>query len=242
MELEKDMTPILLEDLGMRFATEKSKRKSRYGLYKCQYCGKEFEVYIYHVGSGNTKSCGCLLSTHGQRKHPLYNTWAGMKSRCYNLKDKYYKDYGGRGIKVCDRWLDIHNFIEDMLSSYQEGLSIDRIDVNGNYEPDNCRWTTTTIQARNTRDIYKHNKSGFRGVSWNKRDKKWVSQISIDNKKVSIGYYSTSIDAAKAYERFVRLNNLEHNFTPVLSEEEIEELNNEKGKIDDTDISYLRRA
>ena len=234
--MEKDMTPILVEDLGMKYPTEKSKRPSRYGLFQCQYCGKEFEAHIQSIKSGNTKSCSCVRNSliskanisHGLTKHPLYDMWSHMRDRCNNPKYKKYKDYGGRGILVCDRWLDVYNFIEDMYPSWEKGLSIDRIDVNGNYELDNCRWTTKEVQARNTRDIRTTNKSGFRGVSWHKRDKGWQSNISTNNKLIYLGTYSTSLEAAKAYERYVRLNNLEHNFTPALTEEEIEEINKQR--------------
>ena len=226
--IEKDMTPVLLEDLGMRYPTENSKHKFRYGLYQCQYCGNEFEAKIQHIKSGNTKSCGCLINKHDLTKHRLYSTWGAMKARCYNPNSKAYKYYGARGIKVCDRWLDINNFIEDMYHSYQESLTLDRIDVNGNYDPDNCRWTTKEVQHRNTREIYKNNTSGFRGVAWNKQFSKWRVNIGIGNKIIFLGYYQTALEAAKAYETYVRLNNLEHNFTPALSEDEIKELYNER--------------
>lgn len=226
--LDRNMTPILLEDLGMRFATDKSKRAYRYGLYQCQYCRKNFETVQYYVRRGGIKSCGCqsdkYRNPHGMRKHRLYGTWRQMKARCYNPKHKCYIYYGARGIKVCDRWLDIRNFIEDMYPSWEEGLTLDRIEVNGDYEPNNCRWATTEIQTRNTRDIICTNKSGYRGVSWKKRDKIWTAQISVDNNKIYLGNYNTAIEAAKAYETYVRVNNLEHNFTPVLTEEEIKNL------------------
>ena len=236
-ELERDMTPVLLEDLGMRFATKKSKKKSkrkyRYGLYKCQYCGKEWESIIDSVQKGHTKSCGCLYkrgngTKHSLVRHPLYKTWNAMKHRCYNHKYKSYKDYGGRGIAICDRWMDIEKFIEDMFPTWEEGLSLDRIDVNGNYCVDNCRWVTNEIQHRNTRDIQSNNTSGFRGVHWYKGAHKWVAQICVNNKRISLGSYPTALEAAKAYETYVRLNNLEHNFTPALTPEEIEKLNKQK--------------
>ena len=232
IETGKDMTPILLEDLGMGFPTERSKEKKRYGLYQCQYCRKEFEAMQQHIKNGNTKSCGCLTPvTHRLRSHRLYKTWAGMKNRCYNEKNPNYKDYGARGIQVCDRWLDINNFIEDMYPSYHEGLSLDRIDVDGNYESDNCRWVDKYIQAQNTRDIMKTNTSGYRGVSWHTITGKWLARIEVDSKKMHLGLYPTALEAAKEYERYVRLNNLEHNFTPALTEEEIEELNKKKDMI-----------
>ena len=232
--LEKDMTPILLEDLGMRYPNENSKERKRYGLYQCQYCGKEWEASTQAVKQGNTKSCGCqsikYRNPHGLYKHPLYQCWRDMKARCNNLKSKNYKNYGARGIKVCERWLDINNFIEDMYPTWEEGLSLDRIDVNEDYDPNNCRWVTQNIQSRNTKDIRITNTSGFRGASFNTKEGKWKSQICVCGDVIGLGTYTTALEAAKAYERYVRLNNLEHNFTPALTEEEIEEINKQKGK------------
>lgn len=226
--VEKGMTPILLEDLGMKFATDKSKEKKRYGLYQCQYCGKEFEARLQNVKHESTRSCGCqskkYRNPHGLYKHRLFQTWDKMMARCYNIKNKSYKNYGGRGIKVCDKWLDVVNFIEDMYPTWEEGLSLDRIDVNGNYCPENCRWADKYTQAQNTRDIYKNNTSGFRGVSFIKLTSKWLAYIRIKGQVKNLGYYPTALEAAKAYETYVRLNNLEHNFTPALNEEEVKDL------------------
>ena len=217
--------PTFIKDLGMRYPTSTSKYKARYGVYLCPICNKEFEALTPNIKSGYTKSCGCsynrLTNTHGQVKHRLYHTWNTMKQRCYNIKNKAYLNYGGRGIKVCDRWLDINNFIEDMYPSFQEGLSLDRIDVNGDYEPDNCRWVVKNTQSRNTRDICSTNTSGYRGVCFNKKANKWVAHIGINAKLKYLGLFETPLEAAKAYETYVRQNNLEHNFTPVLTDEEI---------------------
>ena len=232
IKLRYDISPpTLLNNLGLRYATSRSKVRKTYGRYRCS-CGNEFEAVISAVNSGVIKSCGCYRisriieanSTHGMAYHPLYDTWKGMRTRCYSKKAKGYKNYGGRGIKVCDRWLDINNFIEDMYPSYQEDLSLDRIDVNGNYEPTNCRWATNEMQSRNTRDICKNNTSGFRGVSWKKRRNNWGAQIMVDSKLIYLGAFKTALEGAKAYETYVRLNNLDHNFTPALTEEEIEAL------------------
>lgn len=207
------VAPILLEDLGMRFPTENSKRKSRYGLFKC-FCGKEFEAQIMNIKREKQKSCGCLVGkgglTHGLGYHRLYDTWFSMMQRCHNPKHKRFNDYGGRGITVCDRWHSIENFIEDMFPTFEEGLSIDRIDVDGNYEPNNCRWATKLLQSRNTKLIRRNNKSGFRGVSWDKTSNKWVVQISVNYKKIHIGYFKTVEEGALAYNKYVIENNLEH--------------------------------
>lgn len=104
------------------------------------------------------QSCGCLNNKkrrennrkHGLYQHPLYNVWIDMKQRCYNPNDKYYDRYGGRGIKVCEEWKN--NFIafyNDMINEYELGLSLDRIDNDGDYCKQNCRWATAKEQANN---------------------------------------------------------------------------------------------
>ena len=123
-------------------------------------CGNKITIRGWVLTSGRTKSCGCLrvettskqFTTHGLTNDPLYKVWEAMKRRCLSVKEKSYKDYGGRGIKVCDRWLNsFENFHRDMSKGYKWNLTIDRIDVNGNYEPNNCRWATQLQQRSNQR-------------------------------------------------------------------------------------------
>lgn len=142
-----------------------------------------------------------------------------MIQRCYNSEHKYYKDYGGRGITVCERWHSIENFIDDMFLPYSEDLTLDRIDVNEGYNLDNCRWVTKSVQARNTRLLRANNKSGFRGVYWNKRDNKWVAQIKVNSKTIYLGYFNTPIEGAIAYNNYVTENNLEHPLNIIIEEE-----------------------
>lgn len=209
----------LIKDLG-REPTGTKGKTTKYGLFECSICKKHFKTIYYSAINGKTTKCkSCATSirntTHGLGKHRLYPTWNGIMKRIFNVNRIEYKHYGGRGITICDRWLDVKNFIEDMYPSYKEGLSIDRIDVNGNYEPSNCRWVTHEIQHRNTRLIMQTNKTGYRGVSLNKRDNKFLSQIKIKNNVIYLGYFKTALEAAIAYDTYVINNNLEHTINGV---------------------------
>lgn len=127
-------------------------------LCKCD-CGKEVSVRTGSLNSGVTKSCGCyakaVASTpklHGLSKHPLYAVWAAMKDRCSNPNNELFHRYGGRGIVVCDEWRD--SFVTfygwAMSSGYRPGITLDRRDNDGDYDPDNCRWRTYSEQMQNT--------------------------------------------------------------------------------------------
>lgn len=138
----------------------KTREKGRpYYILRCD-CGNIKSVRKDLWESGSTKACGCLYETHGQAKGQhtrIYNIFHGMKKRCYNANSKSYKYYGGRGIKICDEWLnDFEAFLRwSMDNGYQENLTIDRINVNGDYCPNNCRWITMAEQQRNKRNYTK---------------------------------------------------------------------------------------
>ena len=125
-------------------------------------CGIEVVVLGNELRNGHTKSCGCYgaearkisLTTHGKTKTKEYGVWRGMRERCNNRKHVYWKNYGGRGIKVCERWRNsFSNFLDDM-GNVPPGKTLDRIDNDGDYEPNNCKWSTREEQEANKRKSY----------------------------------------------------------------------------------------
>jgi hypothetical protein len=122
-------------------------------------CGNITNVMLNKLRNNSTKSCGCYqkekATTHGLHKHSLYKTWNNMIHRCYHSNHIHYKYYGGRGIKICDRWLNsFQNFLIDM-GERPEGTTLDRKNNDGNYEPSNCRWATPKEQIKNRRKYKK---------------------------------------------------------------------------------------
>ena len=151
----------------------------------------------------NTKSCGCLhieqvsqlakktLTTHNMSKHPLYWVWASMMQRCENPKNPAYKHYGARGITVCDRWHNIHNFISDMYPGFKRGLEIERKNNDDSYSPDNCVWETRKNQCNNTR----HNVF----VEFNGQRKtiaQWANELKISHQSMNRRLHCWTISRA----------------------------------------------
>lgn len=174
--------PQTLDLVGQRFGrltvvefAGHSSGKRRARLWKCLCsCGTETTVRGRALVTGNTQSCGCLhleaartnSLVHGQTGTPLHSRWKGMIRRCTDSNEESYANYGGRGIKVCDQWLEPNgqgflNFAADVGAGFSEGLELDRIDVDGDYEPGNVRWVTRAVNQRNKRN---NHVLTFRGV------------------------------------------------------------------------------
>src|SRR3990167_480178 len=144
MQLIKNLPPRIINS-----------RMVSFGLFYCEHCKQEV---IRRLGDGKrNKSCGCMkqkfLIKHGESHTKLHKVWSSMKKRCLNLNDKGYKDYGGRGITVCNEWLEFIPFRDWAINNgYTEGLEINRMNNNNNYEPSNCNFVTHEENAQNKRN------------------------------------------------------------------------------------------
>jgi hypothetical protein len=158
------------------------------------------------------------MRTHGLRNHPLYNRYASIKSRCNTKSDRAYPYYGGRGIKICFEWANDFKLFYDwcLENGYKASLDIDRIDNNGDYEPNNCRFVERKINTRNKRKIQSNNTTGYKGVTKSIKEYKqkeyiyFVANIRVENKRKYLGSFKTSLLAAKSYDDYIMKNQLEH--------------------------------
>lgn len=187
------------------------KNKHRQALFEfeCLLCGNKVIKVGTLVKTGNTKSCGCLTHsttkrrTHYKSDNILYHKWANMKWRCKSTKAHNYHRYGGRGIKVCERWLNsFENFYDDMHEGYFKGAEIDRIDNDGNYEPSNCRWVTREENMRNKTN--RNNKTGHTGISFRKDMNKYTAYAYVNRKTIYIGSFVSLEEAVIARKKFIK--------------------------------------
>lgn len=199
-----------------RVENKKINSRNQKSQWLCQCdCGNKTVVMGTNLRNDYTKSCGCLQreatskanSTHQGTGSKVHNVWRSMKARCYIPTCSNYEYYGGRGIKVCPEWLhDFEKFREWALENgYEDNLTIDRIDVNKDYSPENCRWITFQENCWNRdKKTRKTNTSGCTGVQWRADIKKWRAVIRVNGKSISLGNYSdktAAITARKAAEQ-----------------------------------------
>lgn len=184
--------------------TDSTGRNIRW-LCRCD-CGKESKVFGFSLKRGQTKSCGCLqkevtseiMTKHGLTNTPEYKIWKSMRDRINNPNNKAYGYYGGKGITYDPRWESFENFLEDM-GERPKGMTLDRIDPNGNYCKENCRWADYSTQGYN-QNIRQTNISGRTGVHYHKRDKCWTASIGKEGKLIHLGYFSSFEEACTARE------------------------------------------
>lgn len=163
-----------------------------------------------------TISCGCMkkeralknfgiVNNHGLTKHPIFTRWNAMMNRCNSENNSAYENYGGRGIKVCEEWQDVSNFIKwSMENGFKNDLTIDRIDVNGNYEPSNCRWVSMDVQHYNKRTNVYHEYKGLKltTMQWQRKLNIPISEVwSYKSKDIDF------IDLIIKYEHNPEVNN-----------------------------------
>ncbi len=178
------------------------------------------------------------------KSHPLYTTWIGMRQRCNNKNHAHYPRYGARGIKVCDRWNEsFQAFISDM-GERPEGLTIDRVNNDGNYEPGNCRWASYSTQAHN-RNVRRTNNTGYSGIAFDNKSKKYrVRRMNkLTGKRDYLGMAETLEDAKKMYDtpkhRLIISNNGENNPMAKVTDNEKQEIIKllKSGKMQQKDIA-----
>ena len=177
---------------------------AREAMFKCGECNTIFQCKIHNIKNGNTKSCGCFrkqsLKTHGLSYKNEYKIWQNMKVRCYNKNSPAYKNWGGRGITVYNKWIDdfelFYNYITS-LPGYNKSakLSLDRIDNDGDYEPGNLRWADMHTQAVN-KSMRADNSSGYTGVV--KNNVGWMSRVNYRGVGVFVGNFRTPEQANAA--------------------------------------------
>ena len=181
-------------------------------------CGAEKDILLARIKNKNTQSCGCLhrellsalSSTHHSSGTRLYNIWCNIKGRCKNSSHRDYCNYGGRGISLCKEWDNSFETFRDWAynNGYSDTLSIDRINVDGNYEPTNCRWTDSYTQNSNKR-LNSCNKTGYSGIDFRENEKKYVVRKTIRGTRYYIGYFNTLEEAVIAKQKFLKARGLE---------------------------------
>lgn len=208
MKLKKlnneSFTMKLIKDLGMV-------NGRRMAIFECLLCKDNIKCRTdSHTAKRDNGAClKCRTAKEANANGRIGQVWVNMIQRCYNKNNPQFKDYGDRGIFVCDEWRNNFDLFKQwaLKNGYDDNLFIDRIDNDKEYAPYNCRFVNRCIQNQNRR-IYKISSSNYRGVS--KYNNKWRSRISINGERISLGLYDSKEEAAIAYNDFIIDNNLDY--------------------------------
>lgn len=218
----------LLGDYGLKFVERTNPHiapsggKYEKALFEC-YCKEKtpFEAMIAHVKNGATKSCGCRIYATNKKSTPikelLYYVWNNMKRRCYTTTHRDYHNWGGRGVTICQEWLESFETFYDwaLTNGYKRGLVLDKdgANVTGKiYCPENCSFITIAKSNGRKREGKKMSNCNnkYKGINWHKRDKKWAARIAVNGKRISLGYFVCEIEAVKARDAYIIKNGLTH--------------------------------
>ena len=204
---------ILIKDLGM-LETPNGKKKVRFGIYECPICRKFLKFRTANViNKSSTKCKRCAITIrntkHGMTGTRVHGVWLGMLARCEHKYHSGYGNYGGRGITVCNEWHDFEVFHAWVLENKQTpNTTLDRIDNDLGYNPENCRFATSVEQANNKKLLSSLNTSGYRGVSWSKSNKNWMVRVFNKGKRVLVGSFKSALEAAIARDNYIDEHNL----------------------------------
>ena len=200
---------LLIKDLGLSYPSESSKKRKRFGVYECPLCGDHVRVLTTRVKTGRSSKCHpCSKkqfvdrgTTHGMTGTRLHGIYVNMRSRCYHTGCHNYNLYGGRGIKICNEWQDPQSFFDwAEVNGYEPDRSIDRIDNDKGYCPENCRFVDLKAQAQNRRKREGCKGSKYIGV---RRRGSFQYYIMIDGKSIEKTGFKTEEEAAIARDRFI---------------------------------------
>jgi len=189
----------------------------------CPKCGNERTVNDKRSIGKQCRSCinkGRVVK-HGDYKTRLYGIWNSAKKRVSGSMNVTSRRYTEKGIVMCEEWKNDYLAFKKwaLANGYSDNLTLDRKDNDGNYEPNNCRWTTKEVQSRNQRQISSVNTSGYKGVSkaYKKADgvERWRARIKVSKVEIALGTFESKIDAAKAYNKYIIENNLEHTLNKI---------------------------